>query len=156
PARRHGDADRARARTLLVRGARLGPSPGRGAARRRDRQAPPYRSRRGDRARGRRAPRRARVHLGVRPADLDEAGALRSRVPRRAGAPPCALRGDGRLVVDLRYGAEYESFRAELRAFLAGWPLRGAEAQLPRAEQERIFRQRGIEHGYVYRSIPAL
>ena len=58
--------------------------------------------------------------------------------------------------MDLRYGAEYESFRAELRAFLAGWPLRGAEAQLPPAERERIFRQRGIERGYVYRSIPAL
>jgi len=57
--------------------------------------------------------------------------------------------------VDLRYGAEYESFRAELRAFLAGWPLKGAEAALPPAEQQRIFRQRGIERGYVYRSIPA-
>jgi alkylation response protein AidB-like acyl-CoA dehydrogenase len=58
--------------------------------------------------------------------------------------------------MDLSYGEEYETFRAELRAFLdAGWPLRGEEAQLPSEEQERIFRKRGIEAGYVYRAIPA-
>ncbi len=58
--------------------------------------------------------------------------------------------------MDLSYGEEYEAFRAELRAFLdAGWPLRGDEAKLPREEQERIFRKRGIEAGYVYRAIPA-
>ena len=58
--------------------------------------------------------------------------------------------------MDLRYGESYDAFRAELRAFLAGWPLTGAEAALSRAEQEQIFRRRGIERGYVYRSIPAL
>jgi alkylation response protein AidB-like acyl-CoA dehydrogenase len=58
--------------------------------------------------------------------------------------------------MDLSYGETYEAFRAELRAFLeAGWPLRGDEGQLPPAEQERIFRKRGIEAGYVYRAIPA-
>jgi len=57
--------------------------------------------------------------------------------------------------MDLRYGEEYEAFRAELREFLAGWPLTGDEAKLPRAEQERIFRKRGIERGYVYRDFPS-
>jgi alkylation response protein AidB-like acyl-CoA dehydrogenase len=57
--------------------------------------------------------------------------------------------------MDLSYGPEYESFRAELREFLSGWPLGGDEAGLPLAEQERIFRRRGIERGYVYRDIPA-
>jgi alkylation response protein AidB-like acyl-CoA dehydrogenase len=56
--------------------------------------------------------------------------------------------------MDLRYGEAYDAFRAELREFLAGWPLRGPEAALPQASQEQIFRQRGIERGYVYRNIP--
>jgi alkylation response protein AidB-like acyl-CoA dehydrogenase len=57
--------------------------------------------------------------------------------------------------MDLSYGSEYEAFRAELREFLEGWPLGGDEANLPLAEQEQIFRRRGIERGYVYRDIPA-
>ena len=57
--------------------------------------------------------------------------------------------------MDLTYGPKYEAFRAELQEFLEGWPLTGAEAELPKEEQERIFRKRGIEAGYVYRSIPA-
>ncbi len=41
------------------------------------------------------------------------------------------------------------------KRFLAeGWPLRGDEAALPRAEQESLFRRRAIERGYVYRDIP--
>jgi len=56
--------------------------------------------------------------------------------------------------VDLRYGEQYEAFRQELREFLRGWPLRGSEAELPADEQERIFRMRGIERGYVYRDFP--
>jgi alkylation response protein AidB-like acyl-CoA dehydrogenase len=56
--------------------------------------------------------------------------------------------------MDLSYGTEYESFRAEVREFLAGWPLRGEEAALPAAERERLFRNRGVERGYVYRHIP--
>jgi alkylation response protein AidB-like acyl-CoA dehydrogenase len=56
--------------------------------------------------------------------------------------------------MDLTYGEEYEAFRAEVQEFLAGWPLRGEEASLPREEQERIFRTRGIERGYVYRHVP--
>jgi alkylation response protein AidB-like acyl-CoA dehydrogenase len=56
--------------------------------------------------------------------------------------------------MDLSYGEEYEAFRAEVRAFLEGWPLQGEEAGLPPAQQEQIFRRRGIERGYVYRGIP--
>jgi alkylation response protein AidB-like acyl-CoA dehydrogenase len=56
--------------------------------------------------------------------------------------------------VKLEYGEKYEKFRAELREFLRGWPLRGAEAALPKTEQEAIFRRRGVERGYVYREFP--
>jgi len=56
--------------------------------------------------------------------------------------------------MDLTYGAECDAFRQELREFLKGWPLQGEEAELPREEQETLFRQRGIERGYVYREIP--
>jgi alkylation response protein AidB-like acyl-CoA dehydrogenase len=57
--------------------------------------------------------------------------------------------------MDLSYGEEYERFRAEVREFLKGWPLSGEEAELPLSEQERLFRNRAIECGYVYRGIPA-
>lgn len=57
--------------------------------------------------------------------------------------------------MDLRFGEEYERFRDEVRRFLReGWPLQGEEASLPQREQERIFRERAIERGYVYRDIP--
>lgn len=57
--------------------------------------------------------------------------------------------------MDLRLGPEYERFRDELRSFLReSWPLRGAEAGLPREEQERLFRERALARGYVYRDIP--
>jgi alkylation response protein AidB-like acyl-CoA dehydrogenase len=56
--------------------------------------------------------------------------------------------------MDLTFGPEYEDFRAELRAFLSGWPLTGAEAELSELEQASLFRSRGIEAGYVYRHIP--
>jgi len=49
--------------------------------------------------------------------------------------------------MDLRYSKEHETFRQELRQFLARWP--GQESS------EVAFRQQGIERGYVYRSIPA-
>jgi alkylation response protein AidB-like acyl-CoA dehydrogenase len=57
--------------------------------------------------------------------------------------------------MDLHYGEAYEAFRAELREFLKGWPLRGAEAAKSPAEQEQLFRQRGVARGYVYRGFPA-
>jgi alkylation response protein AidB-like acyl-CoA dehydrogenase len=57
--------------------------------------------------------------------------------------------------MDLSYGSEAEGFRDEVAGFLAqSWPLQGAEAELPRAEQEALFRARAIEAGYLYRSIP--
>jgi alkylation response protein AidB-like acyl-CoA dehydrogenase len=57
--------------------------------------------------------------------------------------------------MDLSYGPEHEAFRAEVRAFLeANWPPRGEAAQAPRSQREHAFRQRAIERGYVYRSIP--
>ena len=56
--------------------------------------------------------------------------------------------------MDLEYGEEYEAFRASVRDFLEGWPLQGAEAELPLEQQEAIFRKRGIEAGFVYRGIP--
>ncbi|MEM7408764.1 MAG: acyl-CoA dehydrogenase family protein [Myxococcota bacterium] len=56
--------------------------------------------------------------------------------------------------MDLRYGEKYEAFRAEVRAFLEGWPLQGDEAKLPEQEQQALFRRRGIERGFVYRHVP--
>jgi alkylation response protein AidB-like acyl-CoA dehydrogenase len=57
--------------------------------------------------------------------------------------------------MDLSYGPELEAFRAEVRIFLTqSWPPRGDEAQLPRPQREQRFRERAIERGYVYRSIP--
>ncbi|HEU4427397.1 MAG TPA: acyl-CoA dehydrogenase family protein [Myxococcota bacterium] len=57
--------------------------------------------------------------------------------------------------MDLSYGPELEAFRAEVRTFLTqSWPPRGDEAELPRPQREQRFRERAIERGYVYRSIP--
>ncbi|MFO0687318.1 MAG: acyl-CoA dehydrogenase family protein [Myxococcota bacterium] len=56
--------------------------------------------------------------------------------------------------MDLTYSAAHEAFRERVKAFLKGWPLQGAESKLPLAEQEAIFRQRGIEQGFVYRHVP--
>jgi len=56
--------------------------------------------------------------------------------------------------MDLEFSAEHRRFRDELRVFLEGWPLAGVEAELPIEQQEQLFRERGIEAGYVYRGIP--
>jgi alkylation response protein AidB-like acyl-CoA dehydrogenase len=56
--------------------------------------------------------------------------------------------------MNLEYGEEYEDFRTSVRSFLEGWPLKGAEAGLPLAERESLFRRRGIEAGLVYRAVP--
>lgn len=57
--------------------------------------------------------------------------------------------------MDLRLGEKYEAFRSEVRAFLREhWPLRGAEAQLAPERQEKLFRERALARGYVYRSFP--
>jgi len=57
--------------------------------------------------------------------------------------------------MDLRYGEEYETLRAEVRDFCAKhWPLQGAEAELPELEQAVLFRKRAIEAGFLYRNVP--
>jgi alkylation response protein AidB-like acyl-CoA dehydrogenase len=56
--------------------------------------------------------------------------------------------------LNLEYGEKHARLREEVREFLRGWPLRGPEAALPRAEREALFRLRGIERGYVYREFP--
>jgi alkylation response protein AidB-like acyl-CoA dehydrogenase len=57
--------------------------------------------------------------------------------------------------VDLRYGAEYDTFRGEVKAFLADhWPLKGDEAKQDLATQARTFRLRAIEAGFLGRAIP--
>jgi len=56
--------------------------------------------------------------------------------------------------MDLEYSAEHQRFREEVRQFLKGWPLTGDEAKLPQDEQEQLFRKRGIDAGFVYRSVP--
>ena len=56
--------------------------------------------------------------------------------------------------MDLEYSAEHQRFREEVRQFLKGWPLTGDEAKLPQDEQEQLFRKRGIDEGFVYRSVP--
>jgi alkylation response protein AidB-like acyl-CoA dehydrogenase len=59
--------------------------------------------------------------------------------------------------LDLDYGGELEAFREEVRAFLGDhWPLRGKEADLPRSKAVAVFRERAVERGYLYRSIPKL
>ncbi len=56
--------------------------------------------------------------------------------------------------MDLEYTAEYQKYREEVRRFLSGWPLAGAEAGLPKEEAEALFRQRGIKAGFVCRNVP--
>jgi alkylation response protein AidB-like acyl-CoA dehydrogenase len=56
--------------------------------------------------------------------------------------------------MDMNFSDEYVAYRKQLQAFLKGWPLTGDEAKLPEDEQERIFRERGIEAGYVYFEVP--
>ena len=56
--------------------------------------------------------------------------------------------------MDLTYSAAHEAFREKLKSFLEGWPLQGADASRPLAEQEAIFRRRGVDAGYVYRQVP--
>ena len=52
--------------------------------------------------------------------------------------------------MDLEYTAEYREYREEVRRFLAGWPIEGEGA-----DAAALFRQRGIEAGFVCRNVPA-
>jgi alkylation response protein AidB-like acyl-CoA dehydrogenase len=69
--------------------------------------------------------------------------------------------------VDLRYSAEYEKFRAEVRRFLAEhWSAEDAARQpdpdgmaafagaVPLDERATAFRLKAIERGYLYRHVP--
>jgi alkylation response protein AidB-like acyl-CoA dehydrogenase len=57
--------------------------------------------------------------------------------------------------MDLRYSAEHEAFRSEVRAFLrSAWPLSGAEAELPAERQHALFRERAVARGFLYRDVP--
>ncbi len=57
--------------------------------------------------------------------------------------------------MDLSYGPEYEQFRSEVSGFLAEhWPPKGGEAELPRKQAARRFRERAVARGYLYRGVP--
>ena len=57
--------------------------------------------------------------------------------------------------MDLKYSAEYEVFREEVKTFLGNnWPLTGEEAELKRNKQQALFRERAVVAGYLYRSVP--
>ncbi|MGH0037571.1 MAG: acyl-CoA dehydrogenase family protein [Myxococcota bacterium] len=57
--------------------------------------------------------------------------------------------------MDLDLGEKYEQLRRETLAFVAdNWPLRGGEAELPQEQQETLFRKRGIEAGFLFRTVP--
>ncbi|MAE96566.1 MAG: acyl-CoA dehydrogenase [Deltaproteobacteria bacterium] len=57
--------------------------------------------------------------------------------------------------MDLSYGPEYDTFREEVKSFLAEhWPLQGEEAQQSFDDQAITFRRRAIEAGYLARSTP--
>src|SRR5262245_16042446 len=95
-------------------------------------------------------PSRSSVQVRAATEAVDPAGTREDELTG-ARAAGCAGRWQG---VNLEYGEKYETLRAELREFLGGWPLTGAEAALPTAEQEALFRRRGVERGYVYRGVP--
>ncbi len=56
--------------------------------------------------------------------------------------------------MDLEYSQAHQAYREAVIEFLKDWPLRGQEAELPKEEQEALFRQRGIDARYVYRNVP--
>ncbi|MFP6639035.1 MAG: acyl-CoA dehydrogenase family protein, partial [Myxococcota bacterium] len=49
----------------------------------------------------------------------------------------------------------YQRYREEVVEFLESWPLVGEDSELPSDQQEALFRQRGIESGFVYRNVPS-
>src|SRR4030095_10876057 len=122
---------------------------------------------RGERGGSRRDPRlperesfESRDGLDGGPHPVGESTDLR-RAALRAAGHALDKRGalaDSRPAMDLRYGPEYESFRAELRAFLAAHRSAppaavGALGWLPDtklAPWQRLL----IEHGYAARTIP--
>jgi alkylation response protein AidB-like acyl-CoA dehydrogenase len=57
--------------------------------------------------------------------------------------------------MDLTYGAEYEDFRSEVRAFLeSNWPPKCDASDIPRSDREPHFRRLATDAGYLYRNVP--
>jgi len=57
--------------------------------------------------------------------------------------------------MDLSYGAEYEDFREEVRAFLAAnWAEQVADDGVPEEERIKQFRAKAVAAGYLSRAIP--
>ena len=57
--------------------------------------------------------------------------------------------------MDLTYGAEYEDFRSEVRAFLeSNWPPRDDASEFPRNNRESHFRRLATEAGYLRSELP--
>jgi alkylation response protein AidB-like acyl-CoA dehydrogenase len=57
--------------------------------------------------------------------------------------------------MDLHYSPEYEAFRQQVQAFLKDhWPARGPDAELPRREQVKRFREQAVGAGYLLRWLP--
>ena len=56
--------------------------------------------------------------------------------------------------MNLQHSQEHIQYRDDIRSFLNSWPLTGAEAELPQAEQDRLFRERAIARGIYYNGIP--
>ncbi|ROM33961.1 acyl-CoA dehydrogenase [Pseudomonas poae] len=57
--------------------------------------------------------------------------------------------------MDLVYGAEYEAFRTQVRAFLTDtWVPDGTLVKAEKRAAEAKFRHQAIEQGYLYRAIP--
>ena len=57
--------------------------------------------------------------------------------------------------MDLRFGEEYETLRADARAFCAAsWPLRGDDAKLGERERAIAWRKRALAAGFLHRTVP--
>ena len=56
--------------------------------------------------------------------------------------------------MDLSYGSEAEAFRVDVRSFVAANWQPGERRKAELKNYVRAFRQRGIEAGYLYRSVP--
>ena len=51
--------------------------------------------------------------------------------------------------MDLQYGAQYDTFRAELRDFLSAWPPTGEDGKRDFHTQEQRFREQATARGYL-------
>ena len=58
--------------------------------------------------------------------------------------------------MDLSYSRDYEVFRSEVRAFLREHWAGPDRERGRRKEQARVFRQAGVDAGYLYRNVPKI